>query len=165
MPIENFEAATDENTSIPSTPQASAPWRLASYPDPSSGAATCALLSASHLVMNDSLATQVQVVVTVNRIFLRTDATLNTTNPEAGFRVDAGIPIPFDSQLNEVTALVDKNYDRLISLLSVGSFLEASFAYDPQNSADDTFRVEFVMDKFSLLLNELASCSLSVNSD
>jgi len=98
-------------------------WQLANHPSPIDGEPICALVSKPQLVLHGDLETQVQLIITAATAFVRTDATFNQDGFDTGIQVDGGIPIPYDRYLNEVTAVVDLGYQRLITSLVQGSLV------------------------------------------
>lgn len=133
-------------------------WKLQHYPSPVDGSSLCAVVSIPVAVQNGQLETKASVIISKDRIFLRTDATFDTTALETGYRVDAGFPIGFDRFINEVTAVVDDNYSRLLELLQNGSTLAVSFALSPQQSTVETHVVELSLDAIDKPLSELFDC-------
>lgn len=133
-------------------------WSLQDYPSPVDGSALCAVVSVPVMVSNGTLETRVSVVVGKTAVFLRTDATFDTTVPEIGYRIDMGIPIAFDHFLNELTAVVDDGYDRLLSAMSGGATLKVSFAYSPQISSAETHVIELPLDSIEQSLSDLTGC-------
>jgi len=136
-------------------------WSLLYLPSPIDGNTLCAVVSKPVIVLNGTLDTQVRVIIDQSTVFLRTDATFDTDTPETGFRVNAGLPLPFDRFHNELTAIVDFGYPQLISALQSGSTLSASFAYSPQLSAAETHVVEFTLATINTALEQLDTCSNS----
>ena len=109
-------------------------------------------------VLNGPLETRVTIIISDSAVYLRTDATFDATVPEAGYRIDAGIPIAFDRYLNELTAVVDDSYARLLDSLQSGLTLSASFAYSPQLSSAETHVVELSLEELDAALAQLAGC-------
>ena len=134
------------------------PWALEQYPDPVDGLPMCALVSDVAVVKNGHVDTRTHIVIGKSRIFLRTDARFDPLAPDTGFRVDAGIPIAFDHFINELTAVVDSNYDRLISTLQAGSSLAVSFAFMPQLSSTDTHVIDINLQNLEEALSTLNAC-------
>ena len=135
------------------------PWALEQYPDPVDGLPICALVSDVAMVKNGHLDTRTHIVIGKSRIFLRTDARFDPLAPDTGFRVDAGIPIAFDHFINELTAVVDSNHDRLISTLRTGSSLSVSFAFMPQLSSTDTHVIDISLQNLDEALSRLNACN------
>jgi hypothetical protein len=133
-------------------------WKFQDYPSPIDGSTLCAVVSIPIDVQNGPLETKASVIIGKDSIFLRTDATFDDTALETGYRVDAGFPIAFDQFINEVTAVVDENYARLLELLKDGSTLAVSFALSPQLSTAETHIVELSLDAIDKPLSELAEC-------
>ena len=133
-------------------------WALQNYPSPIDGSALCSVVSAPVIVINGTIETQVAVVISKSAVFLRTDSSFDTTASETGYRIDAGIPIGFDHYLNELTAVVDDSYSRLISALRQGATLRISFAYTPQLSTAETHVVELSLETLAQPLTVLDSC-------
>ncbi len=136
-------------------------WKAQEFPNPVDGTAMCAVVSEPVVVLNGTLDTRVRIIVGKSSVFLRTDATFDTETPETGFRVDAGFPITFDRFHNELTAVIDDSYPRLMRSLENGSTLRASFAYQPQLSSSETHVVEFTLDSFGAALSQLSVCDTS----
>lgn len=135
------------------------PWVLEQYPDPVDGLPMCALVSDVAIVKNGHVETRTHIVIGKSRIFLRTDARFDPLAPDTGFRVDAGIPIAFDHFINELTAVVDSNHDRLINTLQSGSSLSVSFAFMPQLSSTDTHVIDISLLNLEEALSELSACA------
>ncbi len=133
-------------------------WMLQDYANPVDGSMLCAVVSAPVTVKNGTLETRVSVVISSDTVFLRTDATFDTSVPEIGYRIDAGIPIAFDHFLNELTAVVDDGYERLLSAISSGDTLRVAFAYLPQLSSAETHVIELSLDSMEQAMSELAQC-------
>ncbi len=133
-------------------------WTLQKYPSPVDGSAMCAVVTTPLTVTNGNIETLVSVIVSKDSVFLRTDATFDTTAVDIGYRIDAGIPIVFDHFLNELTAVVDEGYRRLLSELESGDTLSVSFAYLPQLSSAETHIMEFPLASIEQPLSELAEC-------
>ena len=64
----------------------------------------------------------------------------------------------FDHYLNELTAVVDDSYARLLEALQQGDTLRVSFAYSPQMISAETHLVEYPLDSVARPLAELAEC-------
>lgn len=133
-------------------------WTRQYYPSPVDGSALCAVVSTPVTVTNGNIETLVSVIVSKDSVFLRTDATFDTNAVDIGYRIDAGIPIIFDHYLNELTAVVDDGYKRLLSQLETGDTLSVSFAYLPQLSSAETHIMEFPLASIEQPLSELAEC-------
>ena len=133
-------------------------WTLQHYPSPIDGSALCAVVSPPAIVTNGTIDTLVAVIISNSAVFLRTDASFDTTAAETGYRIDAGIPIGFDHFLNELTAVVDDGYERLTNTLLAGETLKVTFAYSPQLSSDGTHAIEYSLDDIEQTMSELTSC-------
>ncbi|NND91829.1 MAG: hypothetical protein HKN42_13290 [Granulosicoccus sp.] len=140
------------------TQEGSPLWSVTNFPNPVDGSALCSVVSRPVTVMNGTLETQVTLIISDSAVILRTDATFDDAAPETGFRVDAGFPVAFDHFLNELTAVVDDSYPRLIEAIENGSTLTVSFAYDPQLSTAETHVMEFSLDSMAALLDQLPDC-------
>lgn len=152
-------ARVDTQIVLDQTPtEISGLWTLQTYPSPIDGSELCAVVSAPVTVTNGTIETQVSVIISNSTVFLRTDASFDTTAVETGYRIDAGIPMAFDHYLNELTAVVDDSYGRLISALQQGEAFRVSFAYSPQLSSTETHVVEYSLDSIAQLLLELDNC-------
>jgi len=133
-------------------------WSLRNYPSPIDGSPICAVVSRTSNVSNGTLDTNVSVVISADSVYLRTDATFDPDAPETGFRIDAGIPILFNSYHNELTAVIDKGYARLRNTIESGSTLTVAFAYSPQLSTAETHVLELSLETISNPLAQLESC-------
>lgn len=133
-------------------------WVLQDYPSPINGMPLCAVVSKPSKITNGSLDTNVAVIVGADTIYLRTDATFDPDATETGLRVDAGLPILFDSYLNELTAVIDASYSRLRTALDTGSTLIVTFAYSPQLSTAETYVLELSLDSIAEPLAQLDNC-------
>jgi hypothetical protein len=122
------------------------------------GSALCAVVSTPITVRNGTLDTSVTIIVGKSTVFLRTDATFDPDALETGYVIDAGFPIAFDSFLNELTAVVDDGYDRLVSSMRSGTTLSVAFGYKPQLSSADTHVIEMGLDTFEDTMSQLAQC-------
>ena len=138
-------------------------WVLQDYPSPINGTPVCAVVSKPSRVTNGSLDTNVTVIVSSDTIYLRTDATFDPDAAETGLRVDAGLPILFDSYLNELTAVIDASYSRLRTALETGSTLIVTFAYSPQLSTAETYVLELSLDSIGESLAQLENCVEPLN--
>jgi len=104
-------------------------WARQYYPSPFDGTPLCVIASNPVVVPNGELDTRVSIVISNDTVFVRTDATFDTAALDTGFQIDAGFPIPFDYYLNELTAVIDKNYHSVLSSMNSGLTLSVSFAY------------------------------------
>jgi len=134
-------------------------WNRQEYPSPVDGSPLCAIVSIPVVVQNGELETQVSIVVSNSAVYLRTDAAFDAQVPETGYRIDAGLPVPFDRFHNELTAVVDDNYFSLLSSIKKGATLSVSFAYDPQLSSSNTHVVELNLDSFNQVWSENVQCN------
>lgn len=133
-------------------------WRLQDYPSPIDGSPLCAVVSNPITVRNGTLDSSVTIIVGKTIVFLRTDTTFDPDTVETGFIIDAGFPIAFDRFINELTAVVDDGYERLVSAMRSGSTLSVAFGYSPQLSTANTHVIELGLDSFEQPLTELAEC-------
>ena len=133
-------------------------WTFKDHPNPLSGALACAVVSEPVVVKNGALETIVRVIIMTDAIYLRTDATFDINASDTGYRVDAGFPVSFNDYANELTAVVDKDYDRLYQMITSGLILTAEFAYMPQLVDTKTHRLELNLDGIEGALGELDAC-------
>ena len=138
-------------------------WNLQDYPSPLDGSPLCAVVSSPITIRNGTLDTSVTIIVGKSTVFLRTDAIFDPDALETGFVIDAGFPIAFDSFLNELTAVVDESYDRLVSIMRSGTTLSVAFGYKPQLSSADTYIIEMGLDTFEETMSQLAQCDTDVS--
>jgi len=134
-------------------------WSRQNYPSPVNGSTLCVIASNTVLVKNGGIDTQVRIIVSNDTVFFRSDATFNTTALDTGFQIDAGFPIPFDRYLNELTAVIDKNYYQVLNSMKSGLTLSVSFAYSPQLSTSDIHVVELDLDSFNQVWSENTECT------
>ena len=133
-------------------------WNQGYLASPITGETQCLISSNPVVVNNGTIVTEVKVIISSNEVMVRTDAAFDTSAVETGFRVDAGLPIAFDQFHNELTALVDTNYARLLEALLDGSTLTVSFAYQPQLSNSDTHVVDISLASLPSAIDDLTSC-------
>lgn len=134
-------------------------WTVKSIPSPVSGSALCVVASNPIKIRNGTIDTLISVLISTSHVYLRTDARFDTDAPETGYRVDSGLPIPIDQFLNELTAVVEQGYDRLLTALRSGTSLTASFAYLPQLSNAEVHRIELDLSTLDAALTKLTECT------
>ena len=133
-------------------------WTYKEHPNPVSGKSACAVVSDTIVVLNGTLDTHVNVIIMTDAIYLRTDATFDINASDTGYRVDAGFPVSFNTYANELTAVVDEDYDRLYQMITSGLFLTVDFVYMPQLADSATHRLELNLDLIEGALDELDAC-------
>ena len=152
--INDFSSSASPETATvyPST------WNAIQFPHPINGKMGCALVTKPVTVVGEQLETNIQLILTGDSIYIRSDAILDPAAPETGFSIDAGIPIRFDGLANEVTLVVNESFSRLMTQLEQGSFLSVTFTYDLQSQSSDVHVVDYELDDFSLNLSKYKTC-------
>jgi len=157
--LESGAAGSQDNSA---TDQTATPypsdWNALKFPHPETGVATCSVVSQPQTVMNGELATTVQLIVTDEKLYLRSDALLDAEAPESGMSVDTGIPQKFERAPNEVTLEISGGYQTALDRLTRGSFLSVSFAYRISNAGNDINYLDFRLDTFSEAHRLMQAC-------
>jgi len=134
-------------------------WLVGYYPDPKTGTETCSIVSPTQSITNGTLDTQVNVVITSDLVYFRADAALDISGPESGFRIDANFPLPFDENVNEIAAVFDESYERILTALEIGTVLEVTYANDPHKGAIPQHTVSYDISPLASLVTALNQCS------
>ncbi len=155
---ESADEAANETSDLDTVEPSEVDWVFGNFPDPVTGELTCSIISPTQIVLNGKLSTNVNLVLTNNLVYFRTDAAIDISHPEAGVRIDAGLPLKFNQTVKEVSAVFDQSYGEVFTLIQDGSFLEVRYANSPHKGEEDLHTVGFDLELLTPLTEKFNDC-------
>ena len=133
-------------------------WSLDRRPGPIDRKAGCLLSSRSVNIPDGYERTDVQLLLTADILYVKTDSNIDLSYQETGIRFDDGTLLPFDNLATETTARIDKDISTLYERMTSSRTILVRLGFWPSWPVTKTQEAGFSMDGFDEALRALRLC-------
>ena len=133
-------------------------WSLDRRPGPIDQKTGCLLASRSVNIPDGYERTDVQLLLTADNLYVKTDSNIDLSYQATGIRFDDGTLLPFDSLATETTARINKDISTLYERMTSSRAILVRLGFWPSWPVTKTQEAGFSMEGFGEALRALRLC-------
>lgn len=135
-------------------------WALDRRPNPATKRTECILASPAVNIPDGYDRTNVQVLLTLQSIYINADSNIDLSYPESGIRIGAGALRPFDRLVRETTAVISGGgVKSLYTRMANSSRMVVRLGFWPTWPATETREVSYSLGDFQHAITALHACN------